>query len=97
MMPNTEADYLGMRYVVEGAQLGNRLIYNHLRATFGDQLREFGSFWMPGSVLQSSWPSLLKSLARMESRESLAAAARTARATFRHMEQYLAVAEKKEL
>jgi heme oxygenase len=96
MMPNSEAAYLGMRYVVEGAQLGNRLIYSHLRAAFGDQLRDFGSFWMPGSVLQSSWPSLLKTLSTMESRESLAAAARTARATFRHMELYLAV-ETKEL
>ena len=87
--PESEAAYLGVRYVVEGAQLGGRLIYNHLYGVFGDKLSGFGSFWMPGSVLQGSWPCVLKSLARMESRASIAAAARAARLTFQHMAAYL--------
>ena len=88
--PDTEAAYLGMRYVVEGAQLGSRFIHRHLHAAFGDDLRDFGSFWMPGSVLQGSWPEVLKSLAQMESRASLATAVHAARRTFQHMEHQLA-------
>jgi heme oxygenase len=93
-VPDNEAAYLGMRYVVEGAQLGSRLIYGHLYGVFGHKLSGFGSFWMPGSVLQGSWPCVLKSLARMESRASLAVAARSARLTFRHMDRYLGGNEK---
>jgi len=93
--PDTEAAYLGVRYVVEGAQLGSRVIYGHLHEAFGGRLSEFGTFWTPGSILQCSWPHLLKILGRMESRESLAAAARAARMTFRHMAANLAVSEMK--
>ena len=90
-VPDSSAAYLGMRYVVEGAQLGSRIIHGHLHAAFGVNLREFGSFWTPGSALQASWPELLKSLAKMESRKSLAAAVHAARLTFRHMERHLVV------
>jgi heme oxygenase len=93
--PDTEAAYPGVRYVVEGAQLGSLVIYGHLREAFGRRLSEFGTFWTPGSILPCSWPHLLKILARMESRESLAAAARAARITFRHMAANLAVLEMK--
>jgi heme oxygenase len=93
--PDTEAAYLGVRYVVEGAQLGSRVIYGHLREAFGERLNEFGTFWTPGSIPQCSWPHLLRILGRMESRESLAAAARAARMTFRHMAANLAVLEMK--
>jgi heme oxygenase len=96
-VPDTEEAYLGMRYVVEGAQLGSRVIYGHLYAAFGVRLSEFGSFWMPGSALQGSWPLLLKNLARIESRPSLAAAAHSARLTFRYMGHYLAGSEKEGL
>ncbi len=93
-VPDSEAAYLGMRYVVEGAQLGSRFIYGHLYRNFGDKLSVFGSFWIPGSDLQGSWPMVVKSLARMDSRASLAASARAARVTFRHMERFLAGNEK---
>jgi heme oxygenase len=96
-VPDTEAAYLGVRYVVEGAQLGSRVIYGHLHEAFGGRLSEFGTFWTPGSILQCSWPHLLKILGRMESRESLAAAARAARMTFRHMAANLAVLEMRSL
>jgi heme oxygenase len=89
-VPDTEAGYLGMRYVVEGAQLGSQVIYRHLHAAFGSELHRFGSFWMPGSIIEGSWPSVLKSLTQVvQSRESLATATRAARMTFRHMELYL--------
>jgi heme oxygenase len=90
-VPETEAAYLGMRYVVEGAQLGSRIIYGQLRAAFGDGMYEFGTFWIPASFPQNSWPSLLQCLARLESRDGLAAAVRSARLTFRHMELFLCV------
>jgi heme oxygenase len=90
----TEAAYLGMRYVVEGAQLGSRVIYGHLRMTFGEKLDGFGSFWAPDPARESSWPGVLRSLAQVKSRNSLAAAALTARVTFRHMEHYLTAVER---
>jgi heme oxygenase len=92
--PDTEAKYLGVRYVVEGAQLGSRVIYSHLQEAFGE-FNEFGTFWTPGSIFPCSWPHLLKILGQMESRESLAAAARAARMTFRHMSANLVVLEMK--
>ena len=95
--PDTEAAYLGMRYVVEGAQLGSRVIYGHLHKAFGERLSEFGTFWTPDPTLQSIWPHLLKILGRLESRDSLAAAARAARMTFRHMAANLAAEEIKSL
>jgi heme oxygenase len=95
--PDTEAAYLGMRYVVEGAQLGSRVIYGHLHKSFGERLSEFGTFWTPDLTLQSVWPHLLKILGGMESRHALAAAARAARMTFRHMAANLAVKEVKSL
>ena len=69
--PETQSAYLGMRYVVEGAQLGGRVIYGHLYLTFGAELNRCGSFWLPGAIPQSSWPDLLKSLALIITRESL--------------------------
>jgi heme oxygenase len=86
-----------VRYVVEGAQLGSRVIHSHLHEAFGGRLSEFGTFWTPGSILQCSWPHLLKILGRIESRESLAAAAGAARMTFRHMVTNLALSEMKSL
>jgi heme oxygenase len=94
---DSEAAYLGVRYVVEGAQLGSRVIYGHLHKAFGGELSEFGTFWTPGSIMQGSWPQLLKILGRMESRDSLAAAARAARTTFRLMAAHLAVLEMRSL
>lgn len=88
-VPETEAEYLGVRYVVDGAQLGGRCIYGQLCCTFGAGVREFGTFWIPESYPQGGWPGLLKSLARVESREGLAACVRSARRTFGHMDQCL--------
>ena len=85
-MPQSVAAYMGMRYVVEGAQLGNRIIHKHLRVAFGSRIEEFGSFWMPDSAFQCNWRDVLNGIARLQSRDSLAAAARAARMTFRHME-----------
>jgi heme oxygenase len=87
---DTEAGYLGARYVVEGSQLGSQVIYRHLHAAFGSELHRFGSFWIPGSTMEGSWPSVLRSLTQVvQSRKSLATATRAARMTFRHMELYL--------
>jgi len=89
--PESEAEYLGMRYVVEGAQLGGRVIHGILYKTFGDRLLEIGSFWTPDPAQEASWPALLNSLPRLDSRDSLAAAARAARLTFRRMAAELTI------
>jgi heme oxygenase len=91
--PANQAAYLGMRYVVEGAQLGSRLIYRHLQEVFGDRLQAYGSFWAADLTFLAAWPGVLAALSGLESRQSLAAAARAARFTFRHMERHLALQE----
>lgn len=85
-LPETEAAYLGIRYVVEGAQLGARFIFGQLSSTFGASIHEFGTFWNPEFYPQGSWPELLNSLTRVESRDGVARCVRAARATFRHMD-----------
>lgn len=89
--PASAAAYLGVRYVVEGAQIGSRFIYHHLRSRFGDDLREFGTFWMSASDAPGCWTGVLQSLADLDSRESVAVAARAARTVFRHMGSCLIV------
>jgi heme oxygenase (biliverdin-IX-beta and delta-forming) len=89
--PESEAEYLGIRYVVEGAQLGGRVIHGILYETFGDRLLEIGSFWTPDPAQQGTWQAQLKCLSRLDSRDSLAAAARAARSTFRRMAADLTV------
>jgi heme oxygenase len=64
--PESEAAYLGMRHVVEGEQIGSRLVYRHLQETFGEEPVVFGSFWVPDSLVQSSWPGVLTALSRLE-------------------------------
>ncbi|MEO8660393.1 MAG: biliverdin-producing heme oxygenase [Bryobacteraceae bacterium] len=89
--PTSEAAYLGMRYVVEGAQLGSRLIYRHLLGVFGEDIGRIGSFWILSSTPKNTWPDLMRELERVGSRDSLASAVQSARRTFRHMAQYLDV------
>ena len=88
-VPETEAEYLGIRYVVEGAQLGGRFIYGQLCCRFGAGVHAFGTFWNPESYPQGGWSNFLKSLTRVESREGLASCVRMARLTFRHMDDCL--------
>ena len=90
-VPGTAASYLGMRYVVEGAQLGSRFIYKHLRSAFGDEIHRFGTFWTPGCFAEGTWPSLLQCLDRVDSRKALADAVRAARLTFWYMQRCLCV------
>ena len=85
-LPATEAEYLGIRYVVEGAQLGGRLIYGQLCGSFGEGMERFGTFWMPEWYPPGNWTALLQSLTRVTSRDGLAACVRAARLTFRHMD-----------
>lgn len=90
-VPGTEASYLGMRYVVEGAQLGSRFIYGHLHTAFGDGIHEFGTFWTPGSFPQGDWQCLVQCLGRIDSRQGLVDAVRAARLTFRYMQLCLCI------
>jgi heme oxygenase len=83
-VPDSSAAYLGMRYVVEGAQLGSRVIHSALSKIFGDTFEAAGSFWSPEAPWQGSWPFVANGLLQLESRPSLASAARAARQSFRH-------------
>jgi heme oxygenase len=86
---DSSSAYLGMRYVVEGAQFGSRMIHRALYKTFGGTFEAAGSFWSPDAPWQGSWPSVASGLSQLESRQSLASAARAARQSFRHFVEQL--------
>jgi len=88
-VPDSSAAYLGMRYVVEGAQLGSRVIHRALYKAFGDTFEAAGSFWSPEAPWQGSWPCVADGLSQLESRQALASAARAARQSFRHFVEKL--------
>lgn len=88
-VPVTSAGYLGIRYVVEGAQLGNRVICRYLEKIFSDELDRIGSFWRGGPDIQKSWPLLLGCIEKLGGRGDQADAAHAARRSFLHMKVYL--------
>ena len=81
-MPTTLPAYLGMRYVVEGAQFGNRVIGRNLQAAFGAGAQDICSAWMTGAEANAVWPGLMAALAALDSRRDVAAALRGARRMF---------------
>lgn len=91
-VPSSRAEYLGMRYVIEGAQLGSRVIERNLsQSAIASQLTSARQFWSSGRAWQSAWPVLLNQLATLHDRTELAQSVRVARSTFRHFIASLAI------
>jgi heme oxygenase len=81
---DSQASYLGIRYVVEGAQQGSRFIRRALSQSLGEQLSRIGSFWASEVPWQDHWPACLAQLMQLSDPTALVAATRAARHTFRH-------------
>lgn len=82
--------YLGMRYVLDGAQFGHRAtaaaIANSNLAGF---LARRDSFWATEFVSRQDWQCLCQSLARLADRRQAAAAAVFGRHVFAHFQRQL--------
>lgn len=83
-MPATLPAYLGMRYVIEGSQFGNRVIGRNLQAAFGTTAQDICSAWLPAAGADGGWTSVMAALSALQTRQEVAAALRGARQTFRY-------------
>ena len=90
-LPTSLAAYLGMRYVVEGAQFGNRVIGRNLQAAFGPAAVEIYSAWLPAADAGNGWPDVMAALSALDSRRDVAAALRGARRMFDYFSVQLCV------
>ncbi len=92
LVPSSRPEYLGMRYVIEGAQLGSRVIERNLsQSALAPQLANARQFWSSGRAWQRAWPALLNELSTLHDRTELAQSVRAARSTFRHFIASLAL------
>lgn len=83
--------YFGMRYVIEGAQFGNRVIGRNLQAAFGTAADDICTAWQPCARTDDGWASVMAALSALETRRDVAAALRGARLTFRYFVANLCV------
>ncbi|MBC7514474.1 MAG: biliverdin-producing heme oxygenase [Herminiimonas sp.] len=83
-MPATLPAYLGMRYVIEGSQFGNRVIGRNLQTAFGPRAQDICSAWLPADGTDNGWTSVMAALSALQTRSEVAAALRGARQTFRY-------------
>ena len=90
-LPTSLAAYLGMRYVVEGAQFGNRVIGRNLQAAFGPAALEICSAWLPGADAGTGWRDVMAALSALDSRRDVAAALCGARRMFDYFAAQLCV------
>lgn len=90
--PTGNGGYLGVRYVVDGAHFGNRLIARTLVSSPLARLLPPDSFWNTPFVAPEDWRGLCRQLENIEDRNQLADAARSARGVFWHFRRHLALA-----
>lgn len=84
VVPTTWASYLGMRYVVEGASLGAKVIARNLAsAPIAAQLPQTPVFWMSSPPWQGCWPVMMQELSGLSSLSEQVQAAKAARSMFR--------------
>lgn len=81
-MPADLLAYLGMCYVIEGAQFGNRVIARNLRSSFGTMADSMCTSFLGES--DTGWRDVMAALSALQSRREVAAAVRSARRTFRY-------------
>ncbi|MBS62447.1 hypothetical protein [Salinisphaera sp.] len=77
------AAYLGVRYVIDGAQFGHRVIAASLaRSAAAAVVAQGSGFWATSFVSTAEWRRLCQALRHLGSRSEAASAARAARRTF---------------
>lgn len=88
--PSGKASYLGMRYVIEGSNLGARVIYRALQKTEIAQAIEVDKcYWSLAQTWQTSWPPLLRQLADLRTQDAWHEAADSACSMFEHFIHFL--------
>lgn len=88
--PSSNASYLGMRYVIEGSNLGAQVIYRALQHSAIAQLIEVDKcYWSRAHTWQSSWPTLLQQLADLHTHDECEEAANSACLVFEHFIRFL--------
>lgn len=81
--PSGNAGYLGMRYVIEGASLGAKVIRRKLSSSdIAGDIRAASGFWSEKQTRQNCWPALLQELAGLVSRPAIDEASKAASDTF---------------
>ncbi|WP_322628997.1 biliverdin-producing heme oxygenase [Halothiobacillus sp.] len=88
--PSSNASYLGMRYVIEGSNLGARVIYRSLQNS--DIAQSIGvdkCYWSSAQTWQLSWPALLRKLAELRTHKEWDEAANSACLVFEHFIRFL--------
>lgn len=88
--PADVSAYLGMRYVVEGAVLGARLIHRALaESPLAEELPIAECFWMRVQSFPITWPSLVRRLGQQTDASSTEATIAGASAVFQLFIQHL--------
>lgn len=83
-LPADLPTYLGIRYVVEGSQFGNCIIWRNLQAVFGSAADNMCTTWQPTGTADKDWTKVIAALSALETRREVAAAVRGARYMFRY-------------
>lgn len=88
--PSSNASYLGMRYVIEGSNLGARVIYRALQnSAIAQSIAVEKCYWSLAQTWQTSWPALLHQLADLPAQEEWNEAANSACLVFEHFIGFL--------
>jgi heme oxygenase len=88
--PSNNASYLGMRYVIEGSNLGARVIYRSLqKSEIAEAIGVGKCYWSLAQSWQSSWPALLRQLADLRTLDEWDEAANSACLVFEHFIRFL--------
>lgn len=83
--PSNCASYLGMRYVIEGSNLGAKVIASNLsRSNIATHINLANCFWSNTNPWHNCWPIMVRLLAVLQSRDEIAQSAWAARRTFHH-------------
>lgn len=88
--PSSNASYLGMRYVIEGSNLGARVIYRSLQnSEIAHLIGVDKCYWSFAQTWQLSWPALLRQLADLRTHDEWEEAANSACLVFEHFIRFL--------
>ena len=88
--PSSNASYLGMRYVIDGSNLGARVIYRSLQnSEIAESIGVDECYWSLAQTWQSSWPALLRQLADLHTFDEWNEAADNACLVFEHFIRFL--------
>lgn len=79
-----------MRYVIEGSNLGARVIYHALQnSAIAQPIGVDKCYWSLAQSWQTSWPALLRQLADLRTHAEWDEAAISARLVFEHFIRFL--------